>query len=124
MKPIYYLLLLVLIGCKKELTLQDQIIGRWELRTRFGGFGTTTSYPAGNGNIIEFTNTTYLRYNNGQLNESSSYTLADTIWHGRKGGVVHYGTSIIPSFVIINNSILSIDVMSVDAGGDEYQKLR
>jgi hypothetical protein len=62
----------IIVSCKKE-AAQTSIIGAWELREASGQ--TTLTYPAGNGQIIEFTDTNYKTYFNGQLVKSGNYSI-------------------------------------------------
>ena len=65
------------MSCKKNISESTpSLIGKWELRERTGGFlGGSTTYPAGNGDILKFTNTHFERYFNGQIVNSGTYNL-------------------------------------------------
>ena len=68
----------MIASCKKGhgVTNSDSVIGSWEL-WRVKGDEPTTTLPAGNGNILMLTSTTYAYYVNGQLTNSGMYELKD-----------------------------------------------
>ena len=62
------MLLTAIVSCHKtdtDLPVEQAIIGKWELRSSFCGWGGSTNYPAGNGTTIIFS-------------ESGQYTAAGT----------------------------------------------
>jgi hypothetical protein len=128
MRPTLYLLLLFfLFGCKKEEpTFQDRLAGKWELRTTFGGWTGTTSYPNGNGNRLEFTKKTFSRYENGQLSESGTYdVIRDTAWYGPVGDRIIYNgrREGMITFFTLEGDKLSFSQKAMDGGGSEYQRI-
>jgi hypothetical protein len=128
MKPTLCLLLFCfLFSCRKEaLSTKDFIVGKWELRKTFGGWTGTTTYQAGNGNILEFTKTNFSSYSNGQLNESGSYSIVkDTTMDGSlEDRVIYYGISTGPKmFVRIDGEKLNFSLHVVDGGGSEYERV-
>jgi hypothetical protein len=67
-------------GCAKDKNNQHaidktELAGTWELRQAQGGMMPAATYPAGNGNLLKFTQTTYERYEKGSLQKSGSYQL-------------------------------------------------
>ena len=75
--------LFMIQSCKKpteKTEISNAIIGAWELRhTSAAMMPNGTSYPAGNGNILKFTDSTYEKLQNGQVIKSGSYlTTPDT----------------------------------------------
>ncbi|HEY5326107.1 MAG TPA: hypothetical protein VIJ27_03840 [Mucilaginibacter sp.] len=56
-------------ACKKNHVNKPQpsISGTWELRATKGGNILPATYPAGNGNLIYFTDASYTYYNSGSL---------------------------------------------------------
>lgn len=71
-------LLIFFSSCKKnkEATNSNLITGSWELYQTSGGMMPgAIDYPAGNGNILKFTDSLYERYANNQLMESGVYAL-------------------------------------------------
>ena len=78
-----YILLSILlgtlfIGCKKE-SVDQAIVGTWELRHFVGGYqlagNNNPDYSPGNGNILKFSDSSYYYYSNGQLRGNGSYLL-------------------------------------------------
>jgi hypothetical protein len=118
------LLFFFLSACKKELTTSEKLIGTWELKTEYGGFSSTiTHFPPGNGNLIEFGNNFYKKYQNGQVYESGSYTIKDTVWQQLHGSALGFGSSPIYYFIQIKNSVLSMTFMVIDGGGSDYRRI-
>jgi hypothetical protein len=126
MKPTLSLLLLVLLlSCKKtEVTIQDRIIGKWELRKTSSGWTGTINYSPGNGYITEFTETTYSTYNNAQLDDSGFYTIIkDTV--SNKDRIIYNGVVSQPkTFISITDNKLSFSINIIDAGGSVYERIR
>lgn len=78
------IVLLTSAGCKKNKGQADysqSIRGAWELRYSEGGDISPRTWAAGNGHIIQFTDTAVRYYSAGQLLSSNGYTLV------RDGGV-------------------------------------
>lgn len=66
------LLLLSFIACKKDspaVSLKKEIAGKWELKTRYGGWIGTQNFSPGNGNTLEFAGNNYVRVN--KINDST-----------------------------------------------------
>lgn len=63
--------------CKKDSGNTPGIIeGNWEL-LRISGSRATVNYPAGNGNLLKFTNSSYEVFENSQKVKSGTYTIID-----------------------------------------------
>jgi hypothetical protein len=63
-------------GCKKERHLEGtSLIGTWELRHSSGGMMRPTSFPAGNGQIIQFEVDSFQYLRNGQVVFHDTYRL-------------------------------------------------
>ena len=130
MKPTLCLLLLLSVfGCKKEEpTFQDRLAGKWELRKTIGGFTrTTTTYPSGNGNRLEFTKTTFSRIENGQVSESGTYeVIRDTAGYGKAGDRIVYNgiRSGMFEFFSLEANKLTFSVAAMDGGGSEYERIK
>src|ERR1044072_79568 len=84
MKKVYSIMLvscfaLTIVACKKNKdNNNNDVVGIWELsKTTAAMVPNATEYPSGNGNILEFTATTYKQYSNGQVIKSGTYTIAD-----------------------------------------------
>jgi hypothetical protein len=73
-------LLFVFASCKKEQAKQtgclpiNSIVGKWELRKNYGSL-PPKYYDAGNGNIMQFTDSTYQVFANSQILSSGTYKL-------------------------------------------------
>lgn len=70
--------LIFLGSCRKnkDAVISNSINGTWELRQRSGGMmAGANNYPAGNGNIIKFTDSLFDRYAGNQLTESGVYAV-------------------------------------------------
>ena len=78
LSPIVFVTLITfLISCRKDDTeTSTAIIGDWELLSVQAGMVPTKNYPAGNGNILKYTNSDYQSFSNGQLVKSGTYTIA------------------------------------------------
>jgi len=75
-KFIFILLALYIISCKKEGTsVSATIIGTWELRTIYTGWGPDPNYPPGNGNYLKFTKSTFEIDTNRVLLNRGSYSI-------------------------------------------------
>ncbi|HUP12255.1 MAG TPA: hypothetical protein VM187_08595 [Niastella sp.] len=82
MKKIYNVLLiscfaLAVVACKKDNGKNYGIVGRWELAQVSGAMVPPVNYLSGNGNILEFTSSTYKHYSNGQLIKSGNYSIEE-----------------------------------------------
>lgn len=83
MKRVALLLMLsvALINCKKDnpaLSLKQDVEGKWELKTRYGGWIGTQNFPEGNGNTIEFSGDNYSRVstgNNVEYKDNGTFTV-------------------------------------------------
>src|ERR1700712_3060821 len=63
-------------GIKEQSFTPTAIIGSWELEALSGNMPTKT-FPAGNGNIYQFTETAYKKFIDGSLTKSGNYAIAD-----------------------------------------------
>jgi hypothetical protein len=129
MKPTLCLLLLCLLfSCKKEnIPIQERLVGKWELRTTYSSWSGTKTYQPGNGNIFEFTKTSFSSYTNGHLDASGSYTITgDTTLRGSIGDRIIYNgmANSVPIFIKISDKKLSFSVEAVDGSGSEYERIK
>jgi hypothetical protein len=74
-----FMLLLAFVSCKKEQQQMlsnpgNSIVGKWELRKNYGSL-PPQYYDAGNGNIMQFTDSTYQVTANNQVLSSGTYKL-------------------------------------------------
>ena len=62
-------------ACKKNTgnTPQPSVWGTWELRATKGGNILPAVYPAGNGNLVKFTQGSYAAYSSGSLVTQGTY---------------------------------------------------
>ena len=77
----YLVLLLLSAGilttsCKKNRDRSAFLQGSWELRTSVGGMLPNQTYPPGNGNRINFTDTEYEMYDKGAITKAGKYTVS------------------------------------------------
>src|SRR4051794_349062 len=73
------LIISLVASCKKDhggTDLPVTFIGSWELSQVMGSL-PTLNLPAGNGNILVLTATTYAFHQNGVVTKSGTYTLKD-----------------------------------------------
>jgi len=127
MKPILLLLpCLLFYGCRKELTIEDKLSGKWELRSSVGWTGRISTYSPGNGDIREFTNTTYTRYSNGQIDETGTYAIVkDTIWGQLADRIIYNGIDGYPKlFISLEGDRLSFYDQIIDGGGSQYERIK
>ena len=82
MKNILFLVLsgIFFIACKKASVDQGSscdlsIVGIWELRQAQNGMTPLINYSSGNGNILQFTDSTYKRYKDGNLTITGHYII-------------------------------------------------
>ncbi len=82
MKNILFLVLsgIFFIGCKKVSVDEgsvnlSSIAGTWELRQAQNGMTPIINYSSGNGNILQFTDSTYKRYKDGNLTITGYYII-------------------------------------------------
>ena len=69
-------------GCKKDNSKTNPVnvpslSGTWEIRQAQTKNIPTINYPAGNGNLLKFTETSYSTYTNGSIIKSGQYSLAN-----------------------------------------------
>lgn len=73
--------IILIHACRKDVgnTVAPGLIeGNWEL-IRITGSRTTVNYPAGNGNLLTFTNSTYEAFENGQRVKSGKYIIVEDL---------------------------------------------
>ncbi len=124
------LLLIVLVAsslaaCKKSgVTPSGNIVGKWELHERKGGFiqPADSTYTAGNGNIYQFnSNGSYQEYVNGTLAVSGTYRLdKDTLYFNNNS----YGDQANYSLITVSGNTLTFEPQMADMGTMIYNKLQ
>jgi len=76
--------ILISVGCHRTKSVDEKKVysnslqGDWELRNVFGGFGPPgrpTNFPAGNGHIRSFKDSTFKYYADGKLVDSGTFAL-------------------------------------------------
>lgn len=76
---ICFVVLVLTVTCcnKQKKTVQDdaalRLLGTWELREVQAGMTPIAQHPAGNGNQYRFAETTYEKFENGNLQKSGTY---------------------------------------------------
>ncbi|HXR84103.1 MAG TPA: hypothetical protein VN722_07335 [Hanamia sp.] len=125
---IIILLPLCIISCKKEKTLvSPSIIGTWELRTLYSGWIGNTNYPAGNGNYLKFSESTFEIDTNQVLLNSGTYILVREKFNltGEMGYRIIYNheDNSDRTFVVVSNDSLTLSQDAYDGGGALYIRL-
>jgi hypothetical protein len=132
------LLLLIILAfylssCKKNNdnnVTTSNLLGKWELERRYGGFirPTDTTYKPGNGNILQFgSDSTFKQYVAGQLINSGTYqVLKGAKTPGNPAGFDrlnfdHDTTD--ASLIHIADNLLTIQPLIPDEGTTQYRKL-
>lgn len=62
---------------KEEVSNASGITGIWELKWAQSSMTPVTQYPAGNGDLLVFTDSSYLKYTAGQLVKSGRYFITE-----------------------------------------------
>jgi len=140
----FAVVMIVFMSCKKEQAINsglsnpgNAIKGTWELRKDYGAMLPPRFYDAGNGNTIQFKDSTYQFYVNGQSQMTGSYKLiTDTtgvdntclvIAENFKQRIVFDGnTNAQKVFVNISGTKLSLlsGCFALDAGwGKDYEMI-
>ena len=84
------LMMLVFMGCssnpgKKSSVLMKEIEGTWEMREQVSSMRNT--YPAGNGNRLQFADDTYQKFKDGALLQSGQYKIIPDSTASREVGL-------------------------------------
>ncbi|MHA4809936.1 hypothetical protein ACX0G9_17615 [Flavitalea flava] len=72
------LLSTIFMACKKDKHAENQgLVGSWEIRSVEGGYSPTRggTYAPGNGYVLQFTDSKYYHYINGQAQDSGTYKI-------------------------------------------------
>lgn len=93
----------LIAGCKKDSCRPDFLQGSWELRKLYGGLVTTT-YPPGNGNIINFSGNHYIITANGQIVISGEYRIV-TDFSVRESTCLDIPAGLYAKRIIFDNNI-------------------
>jgi len=114
-----------LAACKKSgVSPSFNIIGKWELHERKGGFiiPADSTYTAGNGNIYQFNGDgSYQQYVNGTLAVSGTYRLdKDTLYYDNNS----YGDQALYSLITVSGNTLTFEPQMADMGTMIYNKLQ
>ena len=114
-----------LVACKKGgVSPTVNIVGKWELHERKGGFiqPADSTYHAGNGNIYQFNSDgSYQQYENGTLTINGTYRLdKDTLYFNNNS----YGDQAIYSLIVVSGNTLTFEPQTADMGTMIYSKLQ
>jgi len=127
MKKFLFIVLVAssLAACKKNgVPPTVNIVGKWELHERKGGFiqPADSTYHAGNGNIYQFnSNGSYQEYVNGTLAVSGTYRLdKDTLYFNNNS----YGDQANYSLIAVSGNTLTFEPQMADMGTMIYNKLQ
>jgi hypothetical protein len=131
-------LIIFFSGCKEDSMIIKSIEGEWEL-VRVTGSRPVITYPAGNGNVLQFSASNYQLFENRQPVKSGTYTMVEDASAQTSVclvlGAGEYRNRIIydndynspKKFIQISNDTLSIlsGCFAVDAGSNlEYVRRR
>jgi hypothetical protein len=115
--------------CKKKVdsfsNIRDKLINKWELRQTYGGLGPGTTYPPGNGHILEFVNHhSYYSYNKDTIAAAGSYRLNPTAEKGLYG-ITFYrdGASSYSDIMTLKGDTLEFPAECCDIPGAIYIKI-
>ena len=123
----------LLAGCKKEKALPQSLIGKWEERHVSGGQAqvpnTSPNTKAGNGYIIEFSETGFQRSQNGEITSQGTYKLMkDSV---NIDGTIYndallFNNESLKRYVKVSGNKLMISIGSIAFDGMTvtYQRLR
>jgi hypothetical protein len=114
-----------LAACKKNgVSPSVNIVGKWELHERKGGFiqPMDSTYTAGNGNIYQFNRDgSYQEYFNGTLSINGTYRLnKDTLYYNNSS----YSDQASYSLIAVSGNTLIFRPQTADMGTMIYNKLQ
>lgn len=127
-KFIFILLSLFIISCKKENTsISSKLIGTWELRTIYTGWGPDKNYSAGNGNYLKFTKSTFEIDTNRVLLNSGSYSIVKEKFNltGKMGNRIIYNheQNAERTFVDVEHDSLTLSEDANDGNATVYIRI-
>ncbi len=116
---------ILVVACKKEVT-SASVTGTWELRMDGGGWTPVTHYPAGNGRLITFTNTTYEIDSVGKTIGSGTYKIIKDkclLTQETSDRIIYNNVNDnVKTFIKISNDTLSFIIDAYDASASVYVK--
>ena len=125
-----FCLILILAGlslasCKKEAKIAPGLFGKWELRSQGGGFtGASTTYKAGNGNILQFNSeSTYKKYNKGELIGQGAFHIGKVAPYGDLSTAIYFDNSQYGDYFTINGTHITLGTVANDGTATDYQNL-
>ena len=103
---------LIFIGCKKNGVQPKGIVGTWEIKQQSGVIsGTTTTYPAGEGNVLMLNaDSTYKRFVKFQQSSEGAYRVVKNgvNWANTTYDAIYFDGNIRADFIIFNGNELTI----------------
>ncbi len=125
---IFILVPLFIISCKKESPfISSKLTGTWELRTIYTGWGPDKDYPAGNGNYLKFTKSTFEIDTNRVLLKSGSYSIVREKFNltGKMGNRIIYNHEVDAerTFVDVVHDSITISEDANDGNGALYIRI-
>ncbi len=105
----------ILSSCSKDeaTPIKTEIIGKWNWVQSSGGIGGDTSTPETTGNqiTIEFTESVYKKYINGNLDTEMPYKVetGNSIWKEEKTDIIIYEDDWKQSIELKNNKLILSD---------------
>ena len=133
---LFLLLVLALFSCKKPvhngcepftMINSDGLPGTWELRSAVSGLtGAKTDYPAGNGQLLVLTNTSYQFYKDGSIISQGNYTLTkkQSLILNKLADCIIFSTSQIVNLIDLNGNSLTLAPDVYDGGSTEYVRVK
>ena len=121
---IILLVIISLASCKK-VAVAPGLIGKWELRSKFGSIiGFDSVFTAGNGRVIEFNgDSTYLQYNKGRLLQQGKYHIINTNYPGANSLSITFDNSDYQQYLNLTGTSLEIGMDANDGVETHYQKI-
>lgn len=128
-------LIIFFAGCKKDHNaISTSIVGTWELRSVYGGYGMGGgNYSRGNGHIVKFSKTDYQYYDSNQLKKSGTYKIVKLAKETYINGDVRLSNKIIFDNdsgktlllrVANNHLFLYNGLVAADGTVTEYEKIK
>src|SRR6476620_199460 len=126
-----FLLFILFTGCRKYNGCSDSddlaiLKGKWELRSRMGGMAPGGNYQPGNGNLINFSDSTYEKWYNGQITVKGTYTISqgNNPETGTMMKKINYEGGFEEYFEFVNNQlVLYSGIIAADGTISKYARL-
>ena len=115
-------------SCKKEKQTLPGLVGKWELRRMYGGFGYRDStYAPGNGNIYQFNrDSTYKRLENGNLTEAGFFHIKKNGYSAGGSefdGAILFNNGAYGDAIALKDNKLTLGTTVTDGIASDYEKI-